>query len=129
MSIAVVKFRKCLVNQVEYGSDERHVGSRVVFDLEIGGRRYVNLHTDIRQRIGPDAVPLEIGAPAGGYTGPFNLAVFHGCLEFYYRHVVGAHGLLSGGDASNLLLKGYPLELEMAVQFEIAEGSVGDSDS
>ena len=33
MAPATVTFRQCLVNALEYGSDDDHVGSRVFFDL------------------------------------------------------------------------------------------------
>ena len=35
MAVATVTFRRCLMNTPEAGSDERYVGSRVFFDLNV----------------------------------------------------------------------------------------------
>ena len=124
MLTASVTFRKCLVNSVEYGSDDRHVGSRVFFDLTIDNQRFVDLSVDVRQRVdtGAEHEPLSISSHRG-YSGPFNCPVFGRCLEFYYRHVLGAHALVLGGRGPALLLDRYPLEREMSVQFEVDSGT------
>ncbi len=120
MAIATVTFRRCIINLPEYGSDDRHTGSRVFFDLDIDGQPHPNLSADIRQRAGGRAETefLEVTMPQG-YAGPFNFHVFRGCVEFYYRHVVGAGGLMFGGKSTAMRFVGYVLEQEMRVQFEV----------
>ena len=120
MPIATITFRKCIINVPEYAKDDRCTGSRVFFDLDIDGQQHQNLHVDVKQPFGrvEQTEFLEITTPQG-YAGPLNVHVFRGCVEFYYRHVVGAGGLTVGGKATAMRFVGYVLEQEMRVQFEI----------
>ena len=81
------------------------------FDLDIEGRRHPNLSADVRQPLGPGAEEdfLQVTEPHG-YTGPINLPVFQGLVEFYYRHVIGAQGLMLGMGTTDMRFVGYVLE-------------------
>lgn len=120
MVTATVTFRRCIMNSPEHGLDDDHVGARVYFDLDIEGHHHQNLYADVRQPIGLRAEHefLEVTRPYG-YHGPFNFPVFQGLVEFYYRHVIGAHGLMSGMKATDMRFVGYVLEQQMRVHFEV----------
>ena len=121
MAAATLTFRRCIVNSPEYGGDEKHLGSRVYFDLDVEGQEHPNLYADIRQPIGfgSEAEFVEVTEPYG-YAGPLNVPVFQGLVEFYYRHVIGAQGMMFGTQATDMRFVGYVLEKEMRVQFEVS---------
>jgi len=121
MALATVTFRRCIMNSPECEGDDRHMGSRIFFDLDVDGTPHPNLYSDITQPIGLGAETefLEVTQPQG-YVGPINFPVFQGLVEFYYRHVVGAQGLMVGFKPSDMRFVGYVLEQEMRVQFEVA---------
>ena len=112
MAIAIVTFRRCVVNAFVAGSDERYVGSRVFFDLNIEGREFVDVYADVRAARDGDA-PLSV-IPPQGYDGPLNFPVFQGLVEFYCRQVTGG-----GPDGLGLRLRDWTIEQEMVVQFEV----------
>lgn len=112
MAIATVTFRRCLVNAPEAGSDERHVGSRVFFDLNVEGREFVGVHADVRAGREGDA-PLCVTSPQG-YEGPLSLQVFQSLVEFYYRQATGG-----GPDGLGLMLQAWVIERDMVVRFEV----------
>lgn len=120
MPTATVTFRRCVMNSPESPGNAQYLGSRVYFDLDIEGQRHPNLSADVRQPLGPGAEEdfLQVTEPHG-YTGPINLPVFQGLVEFYYRHVIGAQGLMLGMGTTDMRFVGYVLEQEMHVQFEI----------
>ena len=68
MAIATVTFRRCLVNSSEAGSDETEVGSRVFFDLNVEGREFVDVYSDV-QANREGGAPLFV-TPPQGYDGP-----------------------------------------------------------
>ena len=108
------------MNSPECASDDGNVGARIYFDLDVEGQRHSNLCADIRQPTGSDVEQEFLVVPRPyGYSGPFNFPVFQGLVEFYYRHVVGAQGILIGGKATAMRFVGYVLEQEMRVQFEV----------
>ncbi len=108
------------MNSPECGGDDDHVGSRVYFDLEIEGQRHPNLYADVKQPIGLGSEEQFLGVTEPhGYAGPFNLLVFQGLVEFYYRHVIGAQSLMFGTKATDMRFVGYVLEQEMRVEFEV----------
>ena len=112
MAIATMTFRRCLVNIPEAGSDETRVGSRVFFDLDVGGQEFVDVYADVQANREGDA-PLSV-TPPQGYEGPLNLRVFQGLVEFYYRQAAGG-----GLDGLGLRLQDWVIEQEMVVQFEV----------
>ncbi len=122
MATATMIFRRCILNPPEWKGDDQHMGARLYFDLEVEGTQYGNLHADLVQRIGlgADQEFLEVTDPSG-YSGPWNLPVFQGLAVFYYRHVIGADGLVLGTKPSDMRFVGYVLEQEMCVQFEVSE--------
>ena len=115
MAIATVTFRRCVVNASVAGSDERYVGSRVFFDLNIEGREFVDVYTDVRAAREGDA-PLSV-IPPQGYDGPLNFPVFQGLVEFYFRNAAG--GSWAGPEGLGLRLRDWAIEQEMVVQFEV----------
>ena len=115
MAIATVTFRRCLVNASEAGSDAAQNGSRVFFDLTIGGQAFVDVYVDVTQanREGDEHAPLVVTLPQG-YDGQLNFPVFQGLVEFYYRQVTGGSAVGVG-----LMLQDWLIEQEMVVQFEL----------
>ena len=120
MAIATVTFRRCLVNSPESGSDEVRVGSRVFFDLNVGGQEFVDAYADVTRadREGSEHAPLVVTAPRG-YDGPLNHPVFQGLVEFYYLQAVGGNWGLSGQEGLGLKLQNWLIEQEMVVQFDV----------
>ncbi|RMH05821.1 MAG: hypothetical protein D6704_08575 [Nitrospirae bacterium] len=120
MAIATLAFRRCVINSPEFGSDEEHVGSRIFFDLHVGGVGYANLFVDVREfvREGAKHKPLLITMPSG-YTGPWNAPVFQSLVEFYYRHAVGVKWGMFGMRGPSMRLENWTVEQEMLVQFEV----------
>ena len=116
MAIATVTFRRCLVNASEAGSDEAQNGSRVFFDLAIGGQEFVDVYVDVTQATREEGALLVV-TPPQGYDGPLNLPVFQGLVEFYLRHAAG--GSLVGPEGLGLRLRDLLIEQEMVVQFEV----------
>ncbi len=112
MAVAMMTFRRCVVNASEAGSDEKQAGSRIFFDLNIEGREFVDVYADVRVKRKGGA-PLCV-TPPRGYDGPLNLQVFQGLVEFYYRHATGG-----GPDGFGLMLPDWTIEQEMVVQFEV----------
>ena len=121
MATATLTFRRCVMNSPEAGTDDRHLGTRVYFDLDIEGRQHPNLFADVREPIGLASHEefLEVTTPHN-YSGPLNVPVFQGLVEFYYRQVIGAGGWLFGVKSADTKFVGYVLEQEMQVQFEVS---------
>ncbi len=115
MAIATVTFRRCLVNSSEAGKDKAQIGSRVFFDLNVGGLEFVDVYVDVQENREGDA-PLLV-TPLQGYDGPLNLQVFQGLVEFYYRQATG--GSWAGPGELGLRLHDWVIEQEMVVQFEV----------
>jgi hypothetical protein len=122
MPTASVIFRKCILNTPEAQGDPHHVGSRVFFDVEIDGKGLGLLFADITHPVGPQAEAGPLGVtPVQGYDRLFGSPMFQWGLEFYYRQVVGASGLIGGMIGVAKLMQGYVLEPEMRIQFEVEE--------
>ncbi len=115
MAIATVTFRRCLVNSSEAGKDEAQIGSRVFFDLNIEGREFVDVYSDVQANQEEGSPPFV--TPPQGYDGPLNLQVFQGLVEFYYRQATG--GSWAGPGGLGLRLQDWVIEQEMVVQFEV----------
>ena len=113
MAIATVTFRRCLVNASEARRDEAQNGSRVFFDVTIGGQAFVDVYVDVTQATREEDGPLFV-TPPQGYDGPLNLPVFQGLVEFYYRQVTGG-----SPDGLGLWLQDWMIDQEMVVQFEV----------
>ncbi len=122
MPTATVIFRKCILNARESGGDPHHVRSRVFFDVDIDGKGLGLLSADIAHPVGPqaEAGPLAV-TPAQGHDLLFGSPMFQWGLEFYYRQVVGASGLIGGMGGLATFMKDYVLEPEMRIQFEVED--------
>jgi hypothetical protein len=127
MKKANIIFHQCIQDSQDYGSDDEHMISRVFFSLNIGDKKYSNLHVDIKQAVGSDyeTGPIEVGVPEG-YKGPFNYHAFRDGVEKYYRNLVGsgAKGIRIQGGA-NIRMRNNTFNQEMAIQCEIDEGAAG----
>ena len=123
MSKARVTFHKCIQDSQDFGSDDEHMVSRLFFSLEITGRRYDGLYTDIKQTVGSsyETGPIEVSPPRGAsYNGPFNHAAFRDAAERYYRSLVGSAGSgigISSG-ASNIRMRNNIIPRESVIEFE-----------
>ena len=127
MKKARVTFRKCVQDSQEYGSNDEYMASRVFFDLEINGKKYENLYSNIKQVVGGDFEkdPLEVGTPEN-YKGPLNYQAFREAVEDYYRSLVGSkgHGIhIEGG--TNIRMYGNVFQITKIAEFEVDESSMG----
>lgn len=123
MPIVKVTFHKCIQDSQDYGSDEEHMVSRIFFSLEIEGRKYENLHVDIKQSVGSnyESSPIEVYRPQG-YQGPLNYEAFRNAVEQYYRSLVGSTGSgirIVGG--TNVRMRNNVFIKEVTVEFPISE--------
>src|SRR5919108_831874 len=103
---ARIHFEQLLQDSQSLRSGDDHMVSRVRFSLEIKGRKFPGLHVDLKQSVGAtEDDPIEVGQPHG-YKGPMNYDGFRKCIEDYFRHCIGASGMirLSKRD-SNLRMK------------------------
>lgn len=93
MPRATVHFSEMIQDSQDYGSDDEHMVSRVFFDLEVDGKRFAGLHTNVKQTVGSsyETGPIEVSPPIN-YSGPLNHAAFSAAVERYYRGLVGSAG-------------------------------------
>lgn len=82
MATAQVRFNA--LHQISQNND--HMISRLIFDLEIDGKLFPGLYTEIKQPVGSTYADgmLEVSKPVG-YTGPFNFEAFSKGAEKYYK--------------------------------------------
>ena len=120
MSKAKVTFKHLIPDIKEFGSDDEHMGSRIFFDLEIGGEESKGLYVDVKHKRGVklETISIEISSPHG-YEGPFNYTAFHDEVEKYYRSCLGP----SLASDVPVFIKGVAIVKEMACEFEVIEGS------
>ena len=89
MPTVTIQFKELIQDSQNYGSDDKHMVSRVFFDLQVGDKRYPGAYANIRQKVGAVASdPIEVSPPAG-YAGPFDHQKFQAEVEKYFRRVVG----------------------------------------
>jgi len=126
MSKAKIIFYKCIQDSQDYGSDDKHMVSRVFFNLEIGEETFEGLYANIKQTVGSDydTAPLEVSAPHG-YEGAFNHHAFRDCAEKFYRSCIGseATGIRIGKGAHGIRMRNNVIGKEMVCEFEISGGS------
>ena len=89
MTRAIINFIKLKQDFPEYGSNEQYMVSRVFFDLNVDGKSYTNLYSNIKQKIGSnfESEPLDISAPVG-YDGKLNFEVFRAIVDTYIRSLI-----------------------------------------
>lgn len=108
MPTATIRFRECIQDSQDFGSDDEHMVSRVFLDLEADDRSYPGLTVDIKQTVGSlyEEGPLEV-APPRGYDGSLNYAPFRQAVEAYYRSLVGSSGsgIRIGPGSSNIRMR------------------------
>lgn len=115
-------FYKCVQDSQEYGSNDEHMVSRVFFSLEIDGKKYEGLYSDIKQTVGSsfETGVIEVGPPVG-YDGPLNYMAFRDAAEKYYRQLVGskASGIhIEGG--SNIRMTNNTFVISMPFEFDVS---------
>jgi hypothetical protein len=103
--------------------------SRLFFSLEIAGRRYDGLYTDVKQTVGSsyETGPIEVSPPRGAsYRGPFNHAAFRDAAEGYYRSLVGSagSGIRVSSGALNVRMRNNTFERENVIEFEASGANV-----
>ncbi len=114
-------FYKCVQDSQEYGSNDEHMVSRVFFSLEIDGKKYDGLYSDIKQTVGSsfETGVVEVSPPLG-YDGPLNYMAFRDAAEKYFRQLVGstASGIhISGG--SNIRMRNNTFVFSMPFEFDV----------
>lgn len=121
-----IDFVECLQDSQELGSDDEHMVSRILFLVNVNGRRINGrYHVDLKQAVGGpyELVPIEVGNPCDEsgqeYKGPpWNYTAFRNEVERAYRRLFGAEGTavrFSGGGLrmrSNLVHMGYSVEFD-----------------
>ncbi len=117
---AKVAFRKCIHDSLEYGSDDKHVVSRVFFVIEIQDKRYSDLYVDIKHAAGSEleSEQLEVGEPVG-YEGSIDSKAFQNAVKKYYRNLVVSKGSGATGKHDNT----YTLEITSVMESDNSSGS------
>ena len=90
MPTATIHFKELIQDSQNYGSDDEHMVSRVLFDLQVGEKRYPGAYANIRQKVGAPAPGLLEVSPPAGYAGPFDNRKFKTEVEGYFRSIVGS---------------------------------------
>jgi len=114
---------KCLQDSQDLGSDNEHMNSRVFFTLEIDGKRFENLHADIKLSVGGEFEKdnIEVFLPEE-YKGRLNYDDFRKSIETYYRSLIGSQGTgirVSGG--GSVRMRNNTFQKEMIFEFDISE--------
>ena len=120
---AKATFRKLIQDSQEYGSDNDHMISRGIFDLEIDGKQYRDLYVDIKETVGGDSKsgPIEVGPPYG-YTGPLNYNAFRKAAEEYYRGLIGSRGSsirMNGNGGSKTRMRDNTFNEKQIFEFDV----------
>lgn len=121
METARVTFKTLIQDSQDFGSDNDHMISRVFFDLEVGGRRYDDLHVDLKQIVGSsiESDPIEVGRVIG-YSGPMNYEMFRDEAEKYFRSLIGSSGAgIHIQGASNIRMRNNTFEASCTVELPV----------
>jgi hypothetical protein len=126
MATATIRFKECIQDSQDYGSDDEHMVSRVFLDLESDGQVFPNLTVDIKQTVGSsfEDGPLEVAQPRG-YDGSMNYAPFRNEVEKYYRGLVGKSGVAIriGPGVSGLRMRNNRMPIAGSASFDFTESS------
>jgi hypothetical protein len=90
MPTATVHFKELVQDSQNYGSDDKHMVSRVFFDLQVGEKKYPGAHANLKQAVGAAASDRVDVSPPAGYAGPFDQQKFQAEVEKYFRSLVAA---------------------------------------
>jgi hypothetical protein len=93
---AKIYYQKYIQDSQDFGSNDDHMVSRVFFTLEIGGKKFENLHATIKQTVGSHhSDSYEVSLPEG-YNGPMNYNAYRDSVEGYARSFISINGDVSG---------------------------------
>jgi hypothetical protein len=124
---AKITFRKLIQNTqtITPGeSTQKHMESKVIFDLDVGGKHYANMSATLRQPYGTDykTEPIEAEKPTGGYDcNRWNHNQFRDAAEDYYRSAIssGGGGMISVGEGSGVVLQNNLFNFSKSYQIDI----------
>ncbi|KAF0193263.1 MAG: hypothetical protein FD165_366 [Gammaproteobacteria bacterium] len=111
MGLATVTFRRCIQNSKDAGSSEKHIASRIYFDLELDGHHHTDICVDVKHPSGKTS-PLEVSLPHG-YTGPGEFEELRDAAAAYYKKITGNIARSGKPAANNLIVQ------DEAVKFEV----------
>jgi hypothetical protein len=88
-----VVFRRVVQDSPEFGSTETKAVSKVLFDIEVKGKTYHDLHVDIEEPVGGthSDEEMSVGKPIGVPTS-VDREAFEGAVRGYYRSLVTSAG-------------------------------------
>jgi len=127
MANVKITFQKCVQDSLKYGSDDKHMVSRVFFIIEVDGKYFGDFSIDIKQLFGSDfkSTPIEFGT-LEDYKGPLNYETFYKSVEDYYRELVGSAGRGIGIKVSDTFrMYNNPLVLAKTVEFQTVGSDAG----
>lgn len=122
MPTATVHFKELIQDSQNYGSDDKHMVSRVFFDLQVGDKKYPGAYANLKQAVGASASdPIEVSPPAG-YSGPFDHPAFQAAVETYFRSILGGSQSAAkrGPGAKALRIRDCRHRKAASVTFEVA---------
>ena len=130
MAIAKLFFKGVLQNSQDYGNNDEHMISHVIFDLEIEGKRHENLYATIKQPVGSsfESANLEIYRPINYKGHLFNYTPYRSKVESYFRGIIGLNGTgigFSSPGVSNLCMRDNWIEHPCTDEFEVQLDSDG----
>jgi hypothetical protein len=93
MALFRVTFHQLRHDSRDYGSDDRHIVSRVFFPFKKDGQALGDFFADLKQVVGSDLEEgeIEVGRPIG-YDGPFNQERFSIAAREYFRSLISSKG-------------------------------------
>ena len=88
-----ITFRELLQDSQDYGSDDEHMISRAIFDVDYEDENYSDCTVDIKQTVGSnfESGPLEV-FNLQGYDGPNDWEKFRYNAEVFFRSQIGSEG-------------------------------------
>jgi len=125
MEKAKVFLHKCILDSQDFGSDHKHMISRIFFNIHIGEKKFNDLHVDIHQsagsKVGSHISDLGKLPECASF---FDREKFRKAIEEYYRSLESDSVSRIGiGAGNNLRLWNITIEKQATVELEIEETS------
>ena len=119
MAKANVIFHALLFDPSGAGTDESHIVSKIVFDVELEGKIYSHLIADIKR---PMTREVDDEALEVVYDLPFVCNDFPAAAKMYYQTVLGPQGaMVTPSGPKGLLMQNNVFRVEMAVNLEVED--------